>query len=143
MTSSQDQDLAPWAHPKAKAWFKALFNRSQFGFLLEDMVKQPADSISPELMRVMLAFAVLLGREETWPEEHRTVLNLILEKAREVANQSDSGGDKKAMTISQHRNRGRQNSEFYEEIEILRRRLGRSFKKSSLDTPATWKPFWT
>ena len=33
--------MAPWAHPKAQAWFKTLFNRSQFAFMLEDAGVRP------------------------------------------------------------------------------------------------------
>lgn len=140
---SEQQDLSPWAHPKAKAWFKALFNRSQFGFMLEDVVKQPVEELSREQIRVILTFAVLLSREEIWPEEHQLVLKMILDKAREIANLSNNPNASGAMSLRQHRSRTAGNCEFQDEIEILRRRLGRSFKTNPLETPSTWGRFWT
>lgn len=138
-----DQDLSPWAHPKAQAWFRDLFNRTQFGFVLEDVLKQPVDQFSHDHMRVILAFAVLLSREETWPDEHRAVLSLILEKARAVAARVDRQGPGRALTLKEVQRRGSIASELHEEIEILRRRLGKSLKTKPLATPSTWEPFWT
>ncbi|MEL7496358.1 MAG: hypothetical protein AAFN77_02020 [Planctomycetota bacterium] len=138
-----EQDMAPWAHPKAQAWFHALFNRSQFGFMLEDVVKQPVESMSREQMRAILTFAVLLGRKEIWPEEHEFVLKLILEKARAVAKKITEEEGKRPLTLRQHRSHKLSECEFQDEIEILRRRLGRSFKTTKLSTPDTWGPFWT
>ncbi len=140
---TDQQDLAPWAHPKAQAWFQALFQKTQFPFVLEDVVRQPQETLSPDTMRVILALAVLLGRNEIWPEEHRMVLNMVLEKARAVANRATSDAANRSMTLQQHRDQGKTKSEVFNEIEVLRRRLGRSFKTNKLPTPKTWRPFWT
>lgn len=135
------QNMAPWAHPKAQAWFKSLFQRSQFGFMLEDVVKQPIESLSRDQMRAILTFAVLIGRKEMWPEEHEIVLKQLLEKARAIA--SHSGSKEKSLTLRQHRSRQHNHCEFHDEIEILRRRVGRSFKTNELGIPSTWGRFWT
>ena len=140
--NSQDkpQDMAPWAHPKAQAWFRSLFQRSQFGFMIEDVIKQPVEDLPRDQMRAILVFAVLLGREEIWPDEHKMVLKLILEKAREIATYTGDGQTK--LTLRQHQSRKHNMCEFHDEIEILRRRIGRSFKTNKLSTPDTWHEFW-
>jgi hypothetical protein len=140
---TDQQDLAPWAHPKAQAWFQALFQKTQFPFVVEDVVKHPEETLSPDLIRVILALAILMGRKEIWPAEHRLVLNMVLEKSRAVANRAAADTSKRSMTLQQHRNQGKTKSEIFDEIEILRRRLGKSFKTNTLPTPTTWKPFWT
>ena len=141
--SEADQDLSPWAHPKARAWFRGLFNRTQFGFVLEDVLKQPDEHLSHDQIRAVLAFAVLLSREETWPEEHRSVLSLILDKARAVAARNGGSGGGKTLTLKEVKRQGSINTELQEEIEILRRRLGKSAKTKTVQTPSTWEPFWT
>lgn len=143
MTEEPLQDLSPWAHPKAQAWFRALFQRSQFGFLLEDAVNQPVEMLGRQQIRAILTFAVLLGKQNIWPEEDRTVLKLILEKAREMARATAQDQAAGAMSVRQHRSHNPSQCEYQEEIEILRRRLGSSFKTTKLTTPSTWDPFWT
>lgn len=138
-----EQDLSPWAHPKAQAWFKALFQRSQFGFMLEDVIRQPVEQLDRDQIRAILSFAVLLGRKEIWPEDHQSVLKMVLDKARAVAKHLDEGQATQSITLRQHRQHSSTNCEFQEEIEILRRRIGSSFKTTELQTPENWGDFWT
>lgn len=139
---ANSNDLSPWAHPKAQHWFYALFRKTNLAMELEDEIRKPVDQLSPEIMRVILAFALLLGRPEMWPENERAVIEAIMKRAREISQTSPKSATGKPLTISEHQQHSQTNSDLAKETEILRRRLGASARKTPVALPKSWEPFW-
>ena len=60
-------DLSPWIHPKAQNWFYALFRKTNLAMVIDDDLRKPEWAVSLAQMRMILAFAILLGQDEMWP----------------------------------------------------------------------------
>lgn len=142
MTESDPTDLSPWAHPKAKAWFGALFRRTNFPLGLENEIRVADDQLSLSQLRMMLAFALLLGRKEMWPAKEMEVLKQILKKTRERVAQPPTSSSGKPFSVAEHQNHQRTVDSLAQEIELVRRRLGSSMRKTPMKTPDSWGKFW-
>ncbi len=135
-------DLSPWVHPKAQSWFHALFRKSNLALALEDELRKPEEQLTPAIMRMILAFAVLLGRPEIWPENERVVLTAIMNKARKYSRQPPKSASGRPLTLAEHQTYTNATAELAYEVELLRRRLGISVRTTPVSTPKSWEPFW-
>ena len=138
----EHRDLSPWVHPKAKAWYAALLRRTSLPLALEDELRKPDDQLTIEVVRMMLAFAVLLGRDGIWSEEDNGVLKQIVQKARDFSKRPAVGKNGKGLSISEHQSHAKRIEHLSHEIELVRRKLKMSNRTSKISTPPTWKPFW-
>jgi len=139
---AEQNDLSPWAHPKAKAWFRALFRRTSLPLALEDELKKPEEQLNIEIVRTLMTFAVLLSRPEIWPKRDHDVLEFIVAKAKEFCDRPAKSSTGKPLTIAEHKAHSRAVAEITHDIELVRRRLGLSVRKSKIHGPASWEPFW-
>ncbi len=139
---AEQTDLSPWIHPKSSAWFGALFRRTSFMLALEDELRKPEDQLSLETVRMMLAFAVMLGRDGVWPERDKGVLKQILQKARDYVKLPPKPKKGKALSIAAHQAHAKRVKEMSHEIELVRRKIGASNRKSKIGAPPSWDPFW-
>ena len=139
---AESNDLSPWVHPKAKNWFSALFRKTNLAIALEDELRRPDEQMTPAIMRMILAFGVLLGRPEIWPENERDVLTAIMDKAKDYSTKSPTSATGKPLTLAEHQTYSQSTAELAYEIELLRRKLGVSVRKTPVSTPKSWEPFW-
>ncbi|MGB2501793.1 MAG: hypothetical protein ACPIA2_19015 [Mariniblastus sp.] len=135
-------DLSPWIHPKAQNWFYALFRKTNLAMVIDDELQKPEGAISLDQMRMILAFGLLLGRNEMWPENERGTLKAILRRARQIAKAPPASSTGKPLTMAEHQSYNNTLEEFKLEIELLSRRLGMSNRQSAIKPPASWQPFW-
>ena len=135
-------DLSPWVHPKAQNWFYALFRKTNLAMFIDDELQRSEESISLDQMRMILAIGILLGRDEMWPENERGTLKAILRKARQISKLPPTTEAGQPLTIAGHRNYNNTLEELKREIEILSRRMGISNRRTAIDPPASWQPFW-
>ena len=134
-------DLSPWAHRKSHAWFETLLERSGMLLEIERFVEQPVDRISVPECRIVLMLLITLARPGIWPPNNDHILALAEEKVSEIIKQRQSTTNKK-MTMAEHRKHGILMEEMRQELEILRRRIGKSNLKTPIGQPPTWKKFW-
>ncbi|MCH2183053.1 MAG: hypothetical protein MK108_13700 [Mariniblastus sp.] len=134
-------DLSPWAHPKSQAWFEMLFKRSGMLDELERFVAQPLEQIEVPECRMVLMLLIILARPGIWPSGYDDVLVLAEQKVTEIVKQTQSKTNRK-MTMAQHQQHGVLMDEIRYELEVLRRRIGKSSLKTRIHRPATWKDFW-
>lgn len=139
---TETDDLSPWAHPRAQHWFRALFERTSFALSLENELGQPEDQMNIGKVRMMLAFAVVLGRPEIWPRQQMDVLKLIYRKSKEYSLAPGQACSGKPLTIKEHRAHEVLLVEMSQEMELLRRRMGISNRKTKMGAPSSWEPFW-
>ena len=140
--TKKTNDLAPWVHPKSKSWFKALFRRTNLLISLEDELKKPDEQLNIHTVRMVLAFAVTLGKPDIWPESDREILKYIANRTREYARKPPQSLSGKPVTVSEHQVHNKLVEQINVEVEILRRRLGTSVRKTKINTPSSWEPFW-
>ncbi len=140
---SESADLSPWAHPKAQAWFEALFRRTNLLMSLEDELNKPDDQLMPEIARLILAFSILLGRPEIWPESEFPILNKVVVRTKEISQKPASSSIGKPISLAEHQLHKKATGQIAQEIELIRRRVGVSVRKSKVSAPATWQPFWS
>lgn len=134
-------ELSPWAHPKSQAWYEMLLKRSGMLDELERFVEQPVDRINIPECRMVLMFLITLARPGIWPHGYDNILALAEQKVTEIVKQTQSKTNQK-MTMAQHQQHGAMMDEIRYELEVLRRRIGKSSLKTPLHRPATWKNFW-
>jgi hypothetical protein len=139
---SEPADLSPWVHPKSQAWFRALFRRTNLIMALEDEINKPDDQLSPEVARLILAISILLGRPEIWPEDDQPTLKKIMRRAKELSQKPPTSGTGKPLSLAEHQAHKNSDTQMTHELEILRRRLGVSVRKTKLGAPPSWEPFW-
>ena len=139
---SSNNDLSPWAHPKSRAWFQALFRRSSLPLALEDELRKPDEQLNVEIVRTAMALAVLLTRPGIWPKKHRDVLEFMVTRAKEFCDKPAQSSTGKPLTIAEHKAHSQAVSEITRDIELIRRRLGTSIRKSKMSGPTSWEPFW-
>ena len=139
---SNNSDLSPWAHPKTQRWFHQVLTRSGFLDDLERTLRQPAEKISLGQCRMILALIILLGRPGIWPPGFEEFLELVDQRINEVLALQQKPGVARKLTIAEHRQREAVMREVKSELEILRRRIGKSRLKTRLSRPETWEDFW-
>ncbi len=139
---AEQTQLSPWAHPKARAWFSALFRRTSLPMAIEDELRKPVDQLNIEIIRTAMTFAVLLSRPEIWPQKDRDLLESIVAKAKEFCARPPKSAHGKALTIAEHKTHSKAVAEITHDIELVRRRLGVSVRKSKMSGPKSWEPFW-
>ena len=139
MTTSSG--LSPWAHPKSRRWYEAVLKQSGMLGEIEQFMSQPADQISISQCRVILAFLIVLGRPGIWPKEYNDILELAEKKVSQVV-ADFSGLTEAKLTLAEHQRQASVASEIQQELEILRRRIGKSRLKKKIGPPKTWRNFW-
>ena len=139
---SDSTDLSPWAHPKAKRWFTNLIEENTFALAVDDELAQSINRNEFDKIRAILALAILLGREGVWPEGRANILRSVVRAAAHVS--KGSGPEKVGgpMTMAEHQGHTLHDDAIHHELELLRRRLKMSNRKSQLDPPATWGNLW-
>lgn len=142
MSEEKGNDLSPWVHPKSQAWFQALFRRTNLLMSLENEMKRPNEQLDIHIVRMALAMAVMFGRPEIWPSGDREVMELVVAKAREFVKLPPQAKSGKAVTVAEHQAHSKLVAEMNSEIEIVRRRLGTSVRKTRVTIPESWRPFW-
>lgn len=138
----ETNDLSPWIHPKAQAWFGALFNRTNLDLSIEDELNKPVDQLTPEAVRAILAIAVLMSRQEIWPKGQRGVLKRAMRKAQEYCQLPPTSQNGNPLTLVEHQAHKNTVVQMTQELELLRRKLGISVRKTKVETPESWGPFW-
>lgn len=143
----EDNDLSPWAHPKAQRWFATLLERSGFINEVEDTVNLTDDHLELAHCRMLLALLILLGRPGIWPEDKNRVLQRAASKINNIAKKSQviqpTSKKAKPLSIEQHKRNSVSRTAIQVELELLRRRAGISNRKSKLPMPSTWGKFWS
>ena len=138
---SAKSGLSPWSHPKSRRWFEAALKQSGMLGEIEHFMSQPSDRISMSECRVVLAFLIVLGRPGIWPAEYNDVLELVERKVSDVASRVQEGSGAK-MTLAEHQRQVAITAEIQQELEIVRRRIGKSRLRKKIGKPKTWQPFW-
>ena len=142
----EDNDLAPWAHPKAKKWFATLIERSGFANQIEDTLQLNDDQWELAHGRIILAMLIIMGRPGIWPDDKARVLQRTASKINALSklagNSAPANKSSKPLTIEQHQRNSSANAAINDELELLRRRAGMSNRKSPMQQPKTWGRFW-
>ncbi|QEG23109.1 hypothetical protein [Mariniblastus fucicola] len=134
-------DWSPWKHPKAKRWFEELLEETHLPLMMEHAVDKPDDSLDEGETRLMVALAILFGRDGVWPAQRDSILRTIVRKGNVVANRAATPKDG-PMSLAQHKEQAKQHDHLVDEVEILRRRIGMSNRKTPMPPPA-WGKFWS
>jgi hypothetical protein len=142
MTKETATDLSPWAHPKAKRWFESLFEDSSFPLALDDEIAKAENQNDFEKIRVILALALLVGRPGMWPESRNGLLRAAVRAAHHVSSTTPGQKEGRAMTIAEAKGRTADHEAIRHEIELMRRRLKMSNRKSEIYPPMTWGNIW-
>ena len=144
MPASNEEEivnLSPWMHPKAKRWFQELLEETHLPLMMEHAVDKPDDTLGEGETRLMVALALLLGRDGIWPAQRDLVLRTIVRKGNVVATRS-SERKEGPISLSQHRDQASRHQQMIHEVEMLRRRIGMSNRRAAMDPPA-WGKFWS
>jgi hypothetical protein len=135
-------DLAPWAHPKAKRWFHSLIEDNSFALALEDELVQAEQVKDYDRIRMIHALALLLGHEGIWPKHRTAVLKACVRASSQIVKDHDTGPVGGPLTISEHKGQSATDEAFQQEIELMRRRLKMSNRKSMIGPPKSWGNVW-
>ena len=138
---NEPNDLSPWAHHKAQAWYGTLLKRSGMMAEIEHFMQTPVEMINVSECRVALMFLIILARPGIWPASEEETLVIAEKKVSEIIKKKQSTTHKK-MTMAEHQKHGVMMDEIRQELEILRRRIGKSKLKNKVGQPSTWKNFW-
>ncbi len=139
---TQSTDLAPWAHPKAQRWFRDLLEETSLPLALDDEISQAENQDDFEKIRVILALALLIGRPGIWPENRNSLLRAAVRAAHQITNKTPGQKDGRPMTIAEAKGRTADHDAIRHEIELMRRRLKMSNRKSEMYPPTTWGNIW-
>lgn len=143
MPGSEDRtiDWSPWKHPKARRWFEELLEETHLPLMMEHAVDEADDVLVEGETRLMVALAILLGRDGIWPAARDSILRTIVRKGGVVSNRtvSNSNGP---LSLAEHQEQARQHDHLVDEVEMLRRRIGMSNRKQALKPPE-WDRFWS
>lgn len=135
-------DLSPWAHPKAKRWFHNLIEDNSFALALEDELVQAEQAKDYEKIRMIHALALLLGHEGIWPKHRDDVLKACVRASSRIVKDHDTRPVEGPITIAEHKDQSATDEAFQQEIELLRRRLKMSNRKSTIGAPKAWGNIW-
>ena len=138
-TKSETINWSPWKHPKAKRWFEELLEVAHLPLMMEHAVDKADDSLGEGETRLVVALALMLGREGIWPAQRDTVLRTIVRKGNVVASR-ETGSKAGAISLAEHKSHAKRRAELVHEVELLRRRIGLSNRKNLLDPPV-WGKF--
>ena len=141
LKESKTIDWSPWKHPKAKRWFEELLEETHLPLMMEHAVDQADDSLNEGETRLMVALALLLGREGIWPGKRDVLLRTIVRKGDALVNRKASRSDV-PMSLTELKFKSTQHDNLVQEVELLRRRVGMSNRTTRLDPPA-WGDFWS
>lgn len=134
-------DWSPWRHPKAKRWFEELLEETHLPLMMEHAVDKPDDNLSEGETRLMVALGLLLGRDGIWPAQRDMILRTIVRKGNVVATRATERKEG-PISLSEHRNQSTKHQQLIHEVEMLRRRIGMSNRRTQQDPP-TWGKFWS
>lgn len=135
-------DLAPWAHPKAKRWFQSLIENNSFALALEDELLQAEQAKDYDKIRMIHALALLLGHEGIWPKHRKDVLKACVRASSKIVKDHETGPVGGPLTIAEHKDQSATDEAYLHEIELLRRRLKMSNRKSMIGAPNSWGNVW-
>ena len=138
---SSTVDWSPWKHPKAKRWFEELLEETHLPLMMEHAVDKPDDSLSEGETRLIVALALMLGRDGIWPAQRDKLLRSIVRKGDVVASRTAERKDK-PVSLAELKSKAAQHENLLQEVEMLRRRIGLSNRKTELKPPA-WGKFWS
>ena len=141
LKESKTIDWSPWKHPKAKRWFEELLEETHLPLMMEHAVDTPDDLLDEGETRLMVALALLLGRDGIWPSQRDSILRTVARKGDVVARR-ETGSKAGAMSLAEHKNRAQQNANLTQEVEMLRRRIGMSNRVTEIEPPE-WGKFWS
>ena len=141
-TTPPPADLSPWAHPKAQRWFEELLEHHLLPTTLDNEVVAAVQHHELEKVRVILALALLIGREGIWPTSRNNVLKSAIRSADHLTKTAPPEQGKKPMSLMEHRGRALHTESLQQEIELLRRRLKLSNRRSTVEPPVTWGNLW-
>jgi hypothetical protein len=139
--SVEESSSSPWAHPSSQEWFDALFERSRFHTVIEEFLDGSLAGVTLTRCRAILFFLVLLGRQGIWPKRHLHILERATDKFSELISNPERFVSK-TMSMEEHRQFNLMLKEARNEVEILRRRFGKSRLRSKLGKPKSWGRFW-
>ncbi len=139
---TEKNDLSPWAHPKAQRWFHNVIESNMFALAIDDEVAKCEAGNDLEKARMLLAFALLLGREGMWPDSRNGVLKGTVRTCNRISKQVPDAGPSGAMTMAQHHGQNVQVEAVCHEIELMRRRLKMSNRVSEIRPPGSWGNLW-
>ena len=139
---AESTDLAPWAHPKAKRWFESLIDDTSFALVLEDELVHAEKEKDYDKVRMIHALALIFGHQGIWPEHRMGLLKDCARAANRVLKDHDSGTVSGPLTIAEHKGQSATDEAFRQELELLRRRLKMSNRKSMIGPPKSWGNFW-
>ena len=139
--NSRTIDWSPWTHPKAKRWFEELLEETDLPLMMEHAVDKADDSLDGGVTRLIVALALLLGRDGIWPALRDPILRTIVRQGNVVARRT-AGRTRGPVTLAQHKEQSNLQDQLVEEVEILRRRIGMSNRRTPLQPPA-WGKFWS
>jgi hypothetical protein len=139
---SKSTDLSPWAHPKAKRWFHELIEDNMFALAIDDEISKSEQQKEFDSVRAILAITLLLGRDGIWPENRKTVLRAVARTAAKISKSDAPRESNQPMTVAEHQANAAHDEAIRQELEMLRRRLGMSNRKSALQPPASWGNLW-
>ncbi len=134
-------DWSPWKHPKAQRWFEELLEESHLPLMMEHAVDKADDSLNEGETRLMVALAILLGREGVWPAQRDSILRTIVRQG-DVVSRRATDTKEGPLSLSEHKAQANQHDQLVHEVEVLRRRIGMSNRKTPLKPPA-WGKFWS
>ncbi len=134
-------DWSPWKHPKAKRWFEELLEESHLPLMMEHAVDKADDSLNEGETRLMVALAILLGREGVWPAQRDSILRTIVRQGDVVAQRTTKSKDG-PLSLSEHKAQSKQHDHLVHEVEVLRRRIGMS-NRTTPQKPPAWGKFWS
>lgn len=134
-------DYSPWKHPKAQRWFKELLEETHLPLMIEDALEKPDAELSRGESRLFLSLMIMLGRKGIWPENRESLFRTVIRKTVIVMTRKQGRSDK-PLTLSEHKVHAKVNSAMDGELEILRRRIGMSNRKTALSPPKSWGRFW-
>ena len=138
----ESTDLGPWAHPKAKRWFESLIDETSFALVLEEEIAQAEKAHDYDKIRIILALALIFGHQGIWPVHRSSFLKDCARTANRVLQNHDTGPVSGPLTIAEHKGQSATDEAFRQELELLRRRLNMSNRKSMIGPPKSWGNFW-
>ena len=143
MPGSEDRtiDWSPWKHPKARRWFEELLEKTHLPLMMEHAVDEADDVLVEGETHLMVALAILLGRDGIWPAARDSILRTIVRKGGVVSSRTASNSNG-PLSLAEHQEQARQHDHLVDEVEMLRRRIGMSNRKQALKPPE-WDRFWS
>jgi len=134
-------DWSPWTHPKARRWFEELLEETQLPLMMEHTVDKADDSLNEGETRLMVALAILLGRDGIWPAQRDLILRTLARRG-DVVSRRTAQNKNGPISLAQHKEQADQHEHLVQEVEMLRRRIGMSNRKTPMNPPA-WGKFWS